>query len=254
MAGMNGLPYYKRYPRDFIEGTIGMPFELKGAYSMVLDLIYMQGGELPDDARYISGLLGCSSKQWAYFRKGLIERGKLAVSGAFLVNNRARKECELTENWQRTQRGNRAKRNVRTNDNNGLAGTTVEPKSNHTDTDTEVERETSSLSTPRKRAAPKTRIPPDALISERMRAAATGRGLSDAEAEAQFAKFRDWAVAKGQAYADWDAAWRNWLTSPYFAPAVGAVHPFPSKRQNDVERRDDLHDALKARLAVQRLE
>ncbi len=22
---MNGLPYYKAYPRDFIEGTVGMP-------------------------------------------------------------------------------------------------------------------------------------------------------------------------------------------------------------------------------------
>ncbi|MFK5283859.1 DUF1376 domain-containing protein, partial [Lacticaseibacillus paracasei] len=56
---MNGLPYYKAYPRDFIEGTIGMPFELKGAYRLLLDLIYMQGGRLPDDAKYISGLLGC---------------------------------------------------------------------------------------------------------------------------------------------------------------------------------------------------
>ncbi|MBC8717497.1 hypothetical protein [Ochrobactrum sp. Marseille-Q0166] len=42
----------KPYPRDFIEGTIGMSFELKAAYRLVLDLIYMQGGNLPDDARY----------------------------------------------------------------------------------------------------------------------------------------------------------------------------------------------------------
>lgn len=107
---------------------------------------------------------------------------------------------------------------------------------------------------PRKRAVPKTRIPPDALISERMRAVAIERGLSDAEAEAQFAKFRDWAVAKGQVYADWDAAWRNWLTSPYFAPVLGAVHHFPAKRQTDAERLDDYLSELKAGVAVRRLE
>ena len=57
---MNGLPYYKAYPRDFIEGTVGMSFELKAAYRLVLDLVYMQGGDLPDNSRYIAGLLGCS--------------------------------------------------------------------------------------------------------------------------------------------------------------------------------------------------
>lgn len=81
---MNGLPYYKAYPRDFIEGTIGMPFEIKCAYRVVLDLIYMQGGELPDDARYISGLLGCSVRKWKSIRSALIQAGKIHVSGEFL--------------------------------------------------------------------------------------------------------------------------------------------------------------------------
>ena len=85
---MNGLPYYKAYPRDFIEGTIGMGFELKAAYRLVLDLIYMQGGTLPDDARYISGLLGCTVKRWNLFRAELIAMDKLYVSGEFLRNCR----------------------------------------------------------------------------------------------------------------------------------------------------------------------
>jgi uncharacterized protein YdaU (DUF1376 family) len=75
---MNGLPYYKAYPRDFIEGTIGMPFEIKCAYRVVLDLIYMQGGRLPDDARYISGLLGCTMRKWTSIRETLIELETLA--------------------------------------------------------------------------------------------------------------------------------------------------------------------------------
>lgn len=106
------------------------------------------------------------------------------------------------------------------------------------------ERE-AEASLPRKRGNPKTRISPDALIPQQMRAAAEERGLSDAEAEAQFAKFRDWAVAKGQAYADWGAAWRNWLSSPYYAPVLGAVLPLkPEKADGRPSRSDQRLDAF----------
>jgi hypothetical protein len=104
------------------------------------------------------------------------------------------------------------------------------------------------------RRTAKTRIPPEAIISEQMRAAAIERGLSDAEAEAQFAKFRDWAVAKGQVYADWNAAWRNWITSEFYRPITTKVHQFPGKGRTDGSGLDHHFDALKARLAVQRLE
>ena len=101
---MNGLPYYKAYPRDFIEGTIGMPFEVKCAYRVVLDLIYMQGGNLPDDPRYISGLLGCSIRKWKTLRDDLVERGKIQVNGEFLTNYRAEKELETLAKLQENQR------------------------------------------------------------------------------------------------------------------------------------------------------
>ncbi|GHA15268.1 hypothetical protein GCM10007989_07540 [Devosia pacifica] len=103
---MNGLPYYKAYPRDFIEGTIGMPFEVKCAYRVVLDLIYMQGGNLPDDARYISGLLGCSVRKWNSIREALVSSGKLEVSGEFLTNYRAVSELETLAKVQDKQAEN----------------------------------------------------------------------------------------------------------------------------------------------------
>ena len=139
---MNGLPYYKAYPRDFIEGTIGMPFEVKCAYRVVLDLIYMQGGDLPDDDRYISGLLGCSIRKWRSIRLALIEAGKIDVSGDFLTNKRAVSELETLAKLQDKQRENRA----RPNKNKGLKS----PRSNHTEP--EPDRDTNvSLS---KRAKP----------------------------------------------------------------------------------------------------
>jgi uncharacterized protein YdaU (DUF1376 family) len=239
---MNGLPYYKAYPRDFIEGTVGMPFELKGAYRIVLDLIYMHGGDLPDNANYIAGVLGCTVRQWGFHRKRLLEMGKLIVRGAFIASSRADQELSATRSYQDKQRFNGSQPKKTNVLPEAVAKPNDKPKPNHTEPDTERREAKASLPS-RKRAAPKTRIAPDAIIPEQMRAVAIERGLSDAEAEAQFAKFRDWALAKGQAYADWSAAWRNWLTSRFYAPVLGAVLPLnmetgrgrPTRIEQDVD-------------------
>lgn len=130
---MNGLPYYKAYPRDFIEGTIGMPFELKGAYRLVLDLIYMQGGNLPDDARYISGLLGCTVRKWNSLRDQLVEMDKIQVNGECLTNYRAVIELETLAKLQDKQRENGSQPKK----NKDLA----KPPLNHTEPEPEPYRE-----------------------------------------------------------------------------------------------------------------
>lgn len=130
---MNGLPYYKAYPRDFFEGTIGMDFEVKAAYRLLLDLIYMHGGRLADDARFISGHLGCSVKKWNGLRSAILERGKITVSDGYLGNYRADKELDSLKSFQDKQRENRS----RPNKNNNLTNTTVSRKANHTEPDTD---------------------------------------------------------------------------------------------------------------------
>lgn len=102
----NCLPYYKAYPRDFIEGTVGMSFELKGAYRLVLDLIYLQGGELPDDAKYISGLMGCSVRAWNKYKIALIEMNKIQCENGIISNFRATLELESLAKVQDKQREN----------------------------------------------------------------------------------------------------------------------------------------------------
>lgn len=97
------LPYYKRFPRDFLEGTIGLSFETKGAYAIVLDLIYMRSGRLPDDARYIAGQLGCSVRKWSAIREELIARGKLQVHEGFISNFRADYLTEELRKYQDKQ-------------------------------------------------------------------------------------------------------------------------------------------------------
>lgn len=126
---MNGLPYYKAYPRDFIEGTVGMPFDVKAAYRLLLDLIYMRAGNLPDDPRYIAGALGCSVRAWNKYRSALISAGKISIENGIISNFRADKELETLAKLQDKQRENRS----RPNKNKELQS----PRSDHTEPDTE---------------------------------------------------------------------------------------------------------------------
>jgi uncharacterized protein YdaU (DUF1376 family) len=111
------LPYYKRYTKDFLEGTVGMPGEIKGAYGILLDLIYIQSGKLPDDPHYISGNLGYSVRKWNQIKKELIERGKISCENGIISNKRADKEQIIL----RTYQDNQAKNGAKTKKNNNLA-------------------------------------------------------------------------------------------------------------------------------------
>jgi uncharacterized protein YdaU (DUF1376 family) len=129
---MSSLPYYKRYTKDFLEGTVGMNGELKGAYSVLLDLIYIQSGKLPDDPHYISGNLGYSVRKWNSIKKELISRGKIFCDNGIISNKRADKEQIILSKY----RDNQAEKGAVSNKNNNLAETTA-PTVYYTETDTE---------------------------------------------------------------------------------------------------------------------
>lgn len=138
------LPYYKRYPRDFLEGTIGMTLEEKGAYSILLDLIYARDGSLPDDAGYISGNLGCSVRKWSVVRNALIEKGKIFVENGIIFNSRAWAELESSRSYQEKQRGNGLKpKQVR-----HLKKPTLKPKLNQSEPEPEEVAKATSVSVP----------------------------------------------------------------------------------------------------------
>lgn len=123
---MNGLPYYQRYPRDFFEGTAGMDLEVKGAYGLLLDLIYLQGGRLIDDPRFIAGHLGCSVKKWNALRAAILKTGKVFVTDGYLGNDKADKLLDATKSYQSKQREKRLGKSK----NKDLAETTVNPQFN----------------------------------------------------------------------------------------------------------------------------
>ena len=209
---MNGLPYYKAYPRDFIEGTVGMDFEMKAAYRLVLDLIYMQGGKLPDEPRYIAGLLGCSVKKWNGLRERLISAGKIEVRDAYLGNLRADKELETLGKLQDQQRENRS----RPNKNKALQS----PPSNHTEPDTDTERKEEANASSKKPAARSRQVSDDFQPSSAGMDYAISKGMAAAEIPAQVAKFVAHHQSKGSKFKNVDKAWQTWCMN--FAEFRGA--------------------------------
>lgn len=53
-----GAPWYQRRPQAYLGGVQGMPARLHAVYSVVLDLIYLHGGSINNDPRWISGWIG----------------------------------------------------------------------------------------------------------------------------------------------------------------------------------------------------
>ena len=105
------LPYYPMYPRDFFEGTQQMSLELKGAYIMVLNLMYTRGGPISDEPGYISRYVGCSLRKWKQVRDELVAMGKIVVEAGMISNSRADEVIEKQRTYQDKQAENRARPN-----------------------------------------------------------------------------------------------------------------------------------------------
>lgn len=127
-------PWYRRFPDNFIAGTVGLTLEEKGAYSLVLDLMYVRGGPVPDEPRYIAGVCNCSVRKWNAIREKLIALGKIHAVDGFLANDRVEKEIEncLKDAQERVENGAKggnktAENRISTNKNKGIATASVQP-------------------------------------------------------------------------------------------------------------------------------
>jgi uncharacterized protein YdaU (DUF1376 family) len=194
------LPYYKRFPRDFLDGTIGLCLETKGAYAIVLDLIYMRDGRLADDARYIAGQLGCSVRKWTAIRKELLAAGKIQCANGIISNFRADYLTEESRKYQDNQReiaGLPRKNN-----------TLRQPKPSQSESEPELKKEKVTPS-PKKGS----RLPPDWKPSEADLNFTVSQNMTAEETKHEADQFRDFWISKpgaGGCKLDWSATWRTW--------------------------------------------
>jgi uncharacterized protein YdaU (DUF1376 family) len=109
---MSKRPWYKRFGADFIAGTLMLSLEEKGAYSILLDLMYDRGAPIPDDAKWLATVMGCSTRRWGTIRKRLIDTGKIQAEENYLTNKRAifQSKAEDLEHQKFTENGAKASR------------------------------------------------------------------------------------------------------------------------------------------------
>jgi len=96
----NGMKWYRRNPLKFLGGVQGLRSRELAIYTVVLDLIYMHGGSINNDPKWISGWI--SDVGSAACRRAideLLERDLLELDGDKLTNQWARKMVLLDDEW-----------------------------------------------------------------------------------------------------------------------------------------------------------
>lgn len=210
------LPYYPMYPRDFFEGTQRMSLELKGAYIMLLNLIYTRNGPVDDEDGYLARYVGCSIRKWQKLRLELIGLGKIAVVDGVIRNSRADDELLKRTSYVDQKRENRA----RPNKNNAQES---QPRTTRAKPEPEpqsVEEKGEAIASPKKSDASGSRLAADWTLPEdwgeeaRRIAFKAKQPLSDDEISNEADKFRDYWHGKPGASGrkcNWRSTWANWV-------------------------------------------
>jgi hypothetical protein len=126
--------------------------------------------------------------------------------GKFTPHNWRRRQFQSDVSTERVKRFRQQRRNV-----------SVTPPETETETETEnkpSEEAIASSSGPRTPSARATRLPDDWMPTAEDGTFAIDQGLTPAEAQAEFDKFRDhWKAKSGRdaTKVDWSATWRNWI-------------------------------------------
>lgn len=92
---MSGRPWYKRYPSDFIAGTVHLTAEEKGVYSTLLDLLYLKLAPIEDDGKELARICGCSTRRFNAIKKTLVEAGKIVLGDGKISNPRFERQSSV---------------------------------------------------------------------------------------------------------------------------------------------------------------
>lgn len=243
---MSEAPYVPFYTSDFLAGTSGMTAATKGVYITLLCLMYEAERPLSQQWDTLARRCGCTLPAFKKSISALQDDGKIAVINGEIWSEKCEKHIAQRRERRDSAASAAKKRWEKSKENQGKVDASALRPQCQPEPEPEI-KEREDKSSLKKAAKRKTRIPEDAVLSDKFREIAIGEGLSPQEAEAQFIRFKDYNLSHGRTYADWTAAWRNWLRSPNFRPLTN-VHPI-RKGQGYAERLDDLYREASAALA-----
>jgi len=248
---VTGVFRFDCYPSDFLNGIFGLTSDEIAAYFVVIMLIYDRGEPVPygERNRELRLRTGLVPRKLHKAISHLIELGKLSLVDGALTNRRAAAELEkiherTAKNRESSARGGEANRqrfaaptpkcsenvqkmfkksevNVQNemananeiNDSikpNGSLLPLPLPKKERETAETSSARSLNGSKKPRRKGV-KTQIAEDSQPTDQDRRFSEEAGLSGERYRREWQKFRDHHVARKTKFADWEAAWRNWV-------------------------------------------
>lgn len=250
---MAEFPYLPLATDAYLADTTHLSTEEHGAYLLMLMAAWRASEcRLPDNDAYLARVCRCSARAWARIRPVLAPFWHIA--GGWWSQKRLSREREYVDGV-REKRRNAA--HAKHRKDKGAASAHAGANALHPHFTTQ-KKETEAIASskkapaepsppavgPARKTSRATGFPEGFALTDERRRYAEGK-VPGIDAQAEFERFRDHHVAKGNTMKSWDAAWRTWIGTPYQKLMLG--------RSNGSERRDgpkpfnswcDAHDEL----------
>lgn len=104
------FPYFKFYPRDWLESTRELTLEQRGAYIDLICILMEMEGHLADNDKWISHQMHVNPRKWKAMKQGLIEHEKIAIQDGQITNDRCLKELSALMDQRRNMSDSAVKR------------------------------------------------------------------------------------------------------------------------------------------------
>lgn len=250
-----GSEWYKREPLAYLGGVQGMTAKQHAVYSVVLDLLYLHGGEIDNDPKFISGYFKDLGQ--ATVRKTIAElceiigsddQPKLYIQDGKISQKRAKNQAKTKENLRETARKNGEKGGKKSaeiraqlKENKDLAQppASIESQAEKRREEKKVKEEAKASSKKQRgsRLSEKWELPREWGLW------AISEGWSEPVVRLEADKFRDfWISQPGQkgVKLDWQATWRNWMRNSNSPKAINGgphgQHPKPDTQLDAIAR------------------
>lgn len=207
------------YVGDYLADTRRLSTLEHGAY-LLLIMDYWQNGSIPTDDAALARIAGMSGKEWGIAKKSISplfqdgwhhKRIDAELVRAEEKSKSARASAEAS--WSSPKRSGRnanASANAEPTQCEGICETDAHARVPQSPISPTANAVVDGAPRP-KRAKQRSMIKPEAQPSSADRAAALASGLDEPRFRAEWQRFRDHHIAKGNLMADWSAAWRTWL-------------------------------------------
>lgn len=247
-------PFMQMYWSDYFGDTRHLTCEQHGAYLQLIGSMWLSDGSLPNDAKKLAKITGCTASRWAKIAEDVM--AFFVVEGDRITHKRIGFELEKAreKSIKRAEAGSRggAAKALKNNESELAIATALPQHLPEPDTRDTTEPKGSSVSRGAQAPAPKpektgSRLPDGWSPDDDDWAMAMEALGGDIPAVNELDKFRDYwrAVpgAKGRKL-EWDSTWRNWIRR--------AVENRPAHRkahEPNHHPQPDRNDKLRAMLA-----